>query len=85
MESLQVERNVREPSKCLLISVFTTHLEVVFLKELYVRSILGQEEALTKYDVTRKRGLNSEKYIDVTVVKHETNEHSFPLVQPENF
>ncbi|WVP28926.1 hypothetical protein V2178_19125 [Bacillus licheniformis] len=55
------------------------------MKELYVRSILGQEEALTKYDVTRKRGLNSEKYIDVTVVKHETNEHSFPLVQPENF
>ncbi|MCA1183614.1 phage tail protein [Bacillus licheniformis] len=57
----------------------------MFLKELYVRSILGQEEALTKYSVTRKRGLNSEKYIDVTVVKHETNEHSFPLVQPENY
>ncbi|MCD2368931.1 phage tail protein [Bacillus sp. BS3(2021)] len=55
------------------------------MKALSVRSRLGQEEALTKYGVTRKRGLNSEKYIDVTVVRHETNAHSFPLVQPENY
>ncbi|WFA04405.1 phage tail protein [Bacillus sp. HSf4] len=54
------------------------------MKPLYIRSILGQEEALTKYSVTRKRGLNSEKYIDVSVVKHETNAQSYPLVQSEN-
>lgn len=57
------------------------------MKPLYVRSILGQEEALTKYDVTRKSAIssqNTEKYIDVTVVKHESNTHSYPLIQPEN-
>jgi phage minor structural protein len=52
--------------------------------DLFIRSITGQEEMLTDHEVTRKDAVNGDKYINVSIVRTENNEHSFPLIINEN-
>lgn len=55
------------------------------MKDLFIRSVLGDEESLTDYSVTRRNSVNGEKQIQVFVTKTDMNEHSYPLVQNEAY
>lgn len=53
--------------------------------DLFIKSITGQVEALTDFEVKRNNGVNGEKLIEVNVTKTEGNEHSYQFVKNENY
>jgi len=53
--------------------------------DLYIRSITGQEEMLTDYEVSRKDIVNGDNFIDVTVIKTETNKVAYQLIRNQNY
>ncbi|PGU68113.1 hypothetical protein COD67_07860, partial [Bacillus cereus] len=54
------------------------------MRDLYVRSITGEEEMLVGFEVVRTNSVNGEKYIFVTGKKAEINRHAYPLIQNQN-
>ncbi|PKG23950.1 phage tail protein [Niallia nealsonii] len=52
--------------------------------DLYIKSLTGQIEMLTNYEVARKFSEDGKKQITVSITKTENNLHSFPLVINEN-
>ncbi|WP_264448922.1 phage tail protein [Bacillus cereus] len=54
------------------------------MNDLYIRSISGSEEMLTHFEVSRKDGVNGDKYIDVKIIKTDTNEHAYSLIYNQN-
>ncbi|MDA2095457.1 phage tail protein [Bacillus cereus] len=54
------------------------------MSDLYIRSISGSEEMLTNFEVSRKDGVNGDKYIDVKIIKTGTNEHAYSLIYNQN-
>ncbi|MGB9943426.1 phage tail protein [Bacillus subtilis] len=55
------------------------------MKDLFIRSLAGQFEMLTDFDVVRQNAINNEKTINVNGVLTDRNKHAFPLVQNENY
>lgn len=53
--------------------------------DLFIKSILGQVEFLTGFEVKRNNGVNGEKIIEVSGTRTEGNEQAYPLVQNESF
>ncbi|MEK4697919.1 phage tail protein [Bacillus sp. FSL M8-0063] len=53
--------------------------------DLYIRSITGQEEMVTDYEVSRKDVVNGDKYIDVTAIKTEINKAAYQLIRNQNY
>ncbi|MBP3046020.1 phage tail protein [Bacillus subtilis subsp. subtilis] len=50
---------------------------------LLVKSLAGQLERLTDYNVTKKDTIDNEKTISATVIQTSRNGHAFPLIQNE--
>lgn len=51
--------------------------------DLYIKSLVGQIEMLTDFEVTRKNNSEGEKQISVSVTKTNKNEHAFPMIVNE--
>ncbi|MET1247660.1 phage tail protein [Sporolactobacillus sp. STCC-11] len=53
------------------------------MRDLLIKNLEGKIERLTDYSVTRKRTVNAEKSIDVTVYQTDRNAHAYPMIANE--